>query len=842
MSNRGSRVTPVYVILRNDDPCALSNAAHESRILECFERYGIPQVLAVTPCVVDDPHDHRLTTYHPLEEHPQLVELLKEYQAKGLVEIAQHGFTHQTNALRPSRVLDVKSYRGIDRLWLPDEPAHPEGYSEFNGLPVEVQRDKVARGRQYLEALFGVAPETFVFPWNTLNRPCLEVLRECGFRYVPCGTDEPAVPELQLIGACSWMQPLEEFREYLNAVLSFGQPALLQVAYHSWMLTDADILKLENVLRFIAQEPYITCLTPRQIPQVIPDAHEFVARRLYTTQLAAEISRFLPTPHREVRNFYVLDRWYYRKRIAQLRLGLLLVKRLGIRRSLGMATVVFLAVAAVILDRYVAGGDLGPRYAGTLALASFLGGAAWLAWRRERRRSGFRGLISRGFGAARELMEVVAERVRCSFIETLRERSVRYVRTRGRQSVQPDDRVSACVLEESAGWGGAEVHTAALIKHLVKRGYRVEYLCGRNNALAERTQSSGERLKAFDSADVHVIQSSLCVYDDQDTEKRWLQQLASLKSHVLFFSSLDVTFGTVPFFRACRRTFRRVVYIEHTVPPSMPPMQRPRYLGSRIPGIGWWWHKERLRRRFRSRCADRIVAVSEDVRKRFIESWGCSPDSIVTIRNGVDWRAFQVTEAMRAQARSRYRVRSDAVVFGMLTRLSPEKGVDIAVEAFRVLQATAPAKAAYLVIAGEGPEGPALEALAAKYGLADRIRFVGFVAQPMDSLPLFDAIVLSSRFEGLPLALLEGMAAGAVPIVARVGGMTEVINEPGLGWVVPPEDVTALAEAMAEVLALSPSAIAQFRHRLLERVRTAFDETAHYDALLQVAELAAPQR
>jgi glycosyltransferase involved in cell wall biosynthesis len=196
-----------------------------------------------------------------------------------------------------------------------------------------------------------------------------------------------------------------------------------------------------------------------------------------------------------------------------------------------------------------------------------------------------------------------------------------------------------------------------------------------------------------------------------------------------------------------------------------------------------------------------------------------------------------ITEAMRAEARLRYHLPPDAIVFGMLTRLDPEKGVDIVVEAFRLLQETRPARAAYLVIAGKGPEGPALSGLAAKYGLADRIHFIGFVAKPIDVLPLFEAIVLSSRFEGLPLALLEGMAAGAVPIVARVGGIPEVINEPELGWVVPPEDVAAFAHAMGEVLALGRDGIAQRRLRLLERVRTAFDATAQYDALLQVAGL-----
>ncbi len=74
-----------YIIIRNDDPCALSNVAHERRILSLFERHRIKQVVCVIPRVVEDFHNHRLSAFHPLEENQPLVELLKEYQQKGTV-------------------------------------------------------------------------------------------------------------------------------------------------------------------------------------------------------------------------------------------------------------------------------------------------------------------------------------------------------------------------------------------------------------------------------------------------------------------------------------------------------------------------------------------------------------------------------------------------------------------------------------------------------------------------------------------------------------------------------------------------------------------------------------
>ncbi|MBA2565780.1 MAG: glycosyltransferase family 4 protein [Gemmatimonadetes bacterium] len=169
--------------------------------------------------------------------------------------------------------------------------------------------------------------------------------------------------------------------------------------------------------------------------------------------------------------------------------------------------------------------------------------------------------------------------------------------------------------------------------------------------------------------------------------------------------------------------------------------------------------------------------------------------------------------------------------------MSREKGPDIALEAYRLLHAMQLQRETRLIVAGDGPEADTLKDLAAQYGLADRVLFTGFVARPVEVLSSMDAIVFSSRQEGLPLALLEGMAAGALPIVTRVGGMPEVINDPELGWVVEAGDVAGLAQAMAEATALDRPTIAARRERVLERVRTGFDAQTTYRMLLDVAGL-----
>ena len=130
-----ANIKPINILFRNDDPCALSDAAHERRYLDIFAKYGIPQVVSVIPFMSEDIHNYRQTRFHALSENQAMVELLKEYMPKGLIEVAQHGTTHQTNSLHPGResVNPDDSYQGLGFKWLPFAPIYPEkGYSEFN--------------------------------------------------------------------------------------------------------------------------------------------------------------------------------------------------------------------------------------------------------------------------------------------------------------------------------------------------------------------------------------------------------------------------------------------------------------------------------------------------------------------------------------------------------------------------------------------------------------------------------------------------------------------------------------------------------------------------------------
>lgn len=151
----------------------------------------------------------------------------------------------------------------------------------------------------------------------------------------------------------------------------------------------------------------------------------------------------------------------------------------------------------------------------------------------------------------------------------------------------------------------------------------------------------------------------------------------------------------------------------------------------------------------------------------------------------------------RNALRSELAGRPDRLIVLTLGRLHRQKGYDVLLRAFAELRPSHPSAA--LLIAGSGSEREGLERLIASLDLGDRARLLGPRADPERLLAAADIFVSSSRWEGLPLAVLEAMAAG-LPIVATgVGDVPRVLTE-STGRLVPPEEPGALAGEIARLL------------------------------------------
>ena len=144
--------------------------------------------------------------------------------------------------------------------------------------------------------------------------------------------------------------------------------------------------------------------------------------------------------------------------------------------------------------------------------------------------------------------------------------------------------------------------------------------------------------------------------------------------------------------------------------------------------------------------------------------WGLNPGRVRHIPNGVD------AAALARQARQPFGLRrhADERLFGTLAGLRPEKNLERLLRIAALLPEEIPWR---LVIAGEGAQRAALEALARELGLAERVAFTGFVDRPGSVLGELDVYVLTSDTEQMPIAVLEAMAAGLPVLATDVGDL-----------------------------------------------------------------------
>lgn len=200
--------------------------------------------------------------------------------------------------------------------------------------------------------------------------------------------------------------------------------------------------------------------------------------------------------------------------------------------------------------------------------------------------------------------------------------------------------------------------------------------------------------------------------------------------------------------------------------------------------------------------AHAVTAVSGGVAKDVARIAGIPLDQITVIPNPPPDE--HDIAAARAAAPPHPWFTEPGPVLVAVGRLVRQKRYDVLIEALAQVRQTLPAR---LVVLGDGPECEALSALARKHGVADAVRFEGFVMNRLDYLVRADLYVLSSEYEGFPNALIEAIAC-RVPVVSSdcAGEGPREILSPSLEHVlVPANDAGALADAMLAELRRPPS-------------------------------------
>jgi glycosyltransferase involved in cell wall biosynthesis len=227
-------------------------------------------------------------------------------------------------------------------------------------------------------------------------------------------------------------------------------------------------------------------------------------------------------------------------------------------------------------------------------------------------------------------------------------------------------------------------------------------------------------------------------------------------------------------------------------------------LVSRWARVPWVCHVRELitgerARRYRLRSSDASIAVSRAVADALIEA-GAAPGTIAVIHSGVPAVAALSPEEIFALRRS-LRIAPHEPVIGIVAHVLPHKGYDDLVRSLALIRTTLPDIRCLIV--GETPRRGYrrdLLDLAGRLGVGDRLTWVGFREDVSRLLQAMDLFVLPSHTEGLPLTILEAMAAARPIVATAVGGIPEVVRDGETGILVPPGDPERLAEAALRIL------------------------------------------
>ena len=193
------------------------------------------------------------------------------------------------------------------------------------------------------------------------------------------------------------------------------------------------------------------------------------------------------------------------------------------------------------------------------------------------------------------------------------------------------------------------------------------------------------------------------------------------------------------------------------------------------------------------RWFDKAIGVSDEIVSSLRRA-RIAPERIDKVSNGIHVEMFEGAAPALADRIGK----KDRVVVGMVSRLLPEKGVEYFVRAAQQVQAICPQ--AFFVLVGDGLEAPRLKALARELGIEDRVLFAGQRSDMPNVYASLDIFVLPSLNEGMPLVILEAMAAKRAVIATRIAGIPEIIQHEKTGLLIEPGQINPLRDSIVRLI------------------------------------------
>ena len=296
--------------------------------------------------------------------------------------------------------------------------------------------------------------------------------------------------------------------------------------------------------------------------------------------------------------------------------------------------------------------------------------------------------------------------------------------------------------------------------------------------------------------------------------------LKSLKpSCVVFFQGWFAEFAIPELLASWIQTGGRV-YIHENLGPEEPPEKTSRWYFGVVPGMGLWWHRQRFRINGRAHLCRAVLVVSRELKERYVQWWGYPSWKVKVTYHGVDIGKYSPSPEVRVALRAQLGISPSETVILTTARFTRQKRLERVIEAFDLIAQER--NNVRLMMAGTGPLESELKKLAASLPSADRIKFLGQLADPSEYLKMSDVFVLSSDNEGLSLALLEAMATGLICVSTDCVGSTEVIDDGVNGYLVD-KNTKSVCDGLRRALDMSGKEREEIKRNGVGFVREKFD-------------------
>jgi glycosyltransferase involved in cell wall biosynthesis len=329
-------------------------------------------------------------------------------------------------------------------------------------------------------------------------------------------------------------------------------------------------------------------------------------------------------------------------------------------------------------------------------------------------------------------------------------------------------RIKVLFITGALAFGGLERVIVNLCRNLDKRRFKASVVC---------IKSRGELAGELEAENIKVISLDA-------NRSRLIKQISWFQlAKILRMERPDIihSHNTAAFLDAvpayCLSPCRALIHTDHT---RKFPDKRRYMIAERIASI----------------FADRIVAVSEETRQNLMKYEHICGRKIMVINNGIEKERYDIKSDPSSEKKRLDLDRFDFIV-GLGVVLREQKGIRYLIEAAPAIIKKYPKTG--FVIAGDGPLRSQLEKLTQDYGVKGNFVFLGARKDIPEILQTLDLYVLPSIWEGMPLCILEAMAARKCILATCVGGVPLAIRDGQEGKLVPPRDSEKIAGAIMEL-------------------------------------------